>query len=256
MFTFADADRKAQSERVAGLEVGAFSTQDVLNLILQRSEIIQDQPNHNRYIKDWINGRNEPILELIQKVGSETLIRRAAAFILLEYEELAPVIAQGRPRAVTDIGCGYAIFDLFLGQDHDCHITLIDLEDSETRHFGFEQTGAAYSNLDVAAGFMAANGVAADRITTINPLREPVDQIRDQDMAFSFISCGFHYPWTTYETFFRDAVVPGGRIILDIRSRTLRGVRAELETLGAVSILEVGLSPKVARVLVTKPPKD
>jgi len=252
MITFEQAMQTAQSARIADLDTSAFDTSDVLNLILQRSEIIGDQSNPGRLIKAWTEGESAPILEAIARVGADTLIRRAAAFILLEYEELRPLIAKTPPKSVTDIGCGYAIFDLFLAQDFDCKLTLIDLETSDERHFGFEQSGAAYSNLDVAAAFLNANGIAKKRIKTVNPEKTSLARIRDQDLVVSFISCGFHYPWSTYAVFFRDAVPAGGQIILDIRRRTLERTLAELGALGEVTNLNAGAAPKAARVRVTR----
>lgn len=254
--TLQAATEKAASARIRDLDTSALSKHDVLNLILQRSEIIGDQPKPNTYIKAWMGGDAEPLLQLIDKVGQDDLIRRAAAFILLEYEALQPRLAAQPPGAATDIGCGYAIFDLFLAQDFDCDLTLIDLEESDERHFGFEQTGAAYSNLEVAKAFLLANGIAAKRITTVNPNTQSVADITEQDLVVSFISCGFHYPWNTYETFFRDAVKPGGRVILDLRQRTLERTREEISGLGVFEDLSVGAGGKAARVMLTRQGQD
>lgn len=252
MITLDHAIQTMESDRIASLDTSALTRNDVLNLILQRSEIIQDQPRHHAVVKAWTEGRNEPLLELIERMGDDMLIRRAVALIYLEYEELRPLFEKTPPKAATDIGCGYAFFDLFLAQDFDCTLTLIDLETSDERHFGFEESGAAYSNLDVAAAFLNKNGIAKKRIKTLNPAEKPVDRIRDQDLVMSFISCGFHYPWSTYAAFFRDAVPAGGRIILDIRRRTLERTLAELTALGEVRELDAGFSPKAARVLVSR----
>ncbi len=252
MITLDDANRSMETDRIASLDTSAFTSNDVLNLILQRSEIIEDQPNHHTYIKAWTNGQNQPLLDLIDQLDGDMLTRRAAALILLEYNELRPLFEKQPPKGATDIGCGYAFFDLFLAQDFDCKITLIDLETSDDRHFGFEHNGSAYSNLDVAAQFLNKNGIAKKRIKTVNPEKTSVSRIRNQDLVVSFISCGFHYPWSTYAVFFRDAIAPGGQIILDIRRRTLDRTKAELSALGDVTELDAGFSPKAARVKVVR----
>jgi SAM-dependent methyltransferase len=251
-FSLQAASDKAKSARISALDTSALSKQDVLNLILQRSEIIQDQPNHNQYIKAWMRGEAEPLLRLVDEIGADDLIRRAAAFILLEYEELQAILAENSRGAVTDIGCGYGFFDLFLAQDFDCKLTLIDLEVTEERHFGFQQTGSAYSDLGVTKAFLQANGIAANRITTKNPEKQSVARIRDQDLVVSFISCGFHYPWSTYATFFEKAVKPGGQIILDFRRGNLKATLEELSGLGSIEELDAGVSFKAARVVVTR----
>ena len=87
--------------RIASLDTSAFNKDDVLNVILQRSEIIRDQPRSNRYIKRWTQGDSAPALELIDQLGADTLIKRAAAFIYLEYLELKPIFDKTRPRKVA-----------------------------------------------------------------------------------------------------------------------------------------------------------
>ncbi|KPN64030.1 hypothetical protein SAMN04488527_1359 [Aliiroseovarius crassostreae] len=252
MISFDTAVQAADTDTIASLNISAFSQTDVLNLILQRSAIIMDHPQRHQLIRKWSNGNDAPLLEVIEEMGAKTLIRRAIAFIHLEYQELKPVLESSPPKAVTDIGCGYAIFDLFLARDFKCKLTLIDLESSEDRHFGFKERGSAYSNLDVAKKFLTDNGVAKSKITTINPLKSSVEKVKNQDMAVSFISCGFHYPWSTYAAFFRDSVKPGGQIILDVRKRTYERTMAELQAYGDVQALDEEFTPKSARVLVTK----
>ncbi|MEM5468466.1 class I SAM-dependent methyltransferase [Celeribacter marinus] len=254
MITLDMAIDKTSTPRIAQLDTSAFAPSDVLNLILQRSEIIRDQDNYNSYIQAWIRGETVPLEALVAQIGQDTLIRRAAAFILFEYEELFPIIAANPPLAVTDIGCGYAFFDLFLAQDFDCNLTLIDLEHTNERHFGFQQTGAGYSSLAVAAASLGLNGLDPDRIQTLNPERRSIADIRDQDLVVSLISCGFHYPWTTYETFFKDSVKPDGKIILDVRRRTLSETLSGMASLGDVVDLDAGASPKAARIAVTRGP--
>ena len=97
--------------QVRSLKTGAFLPADVVNLILQRSEIICDQPRPGRVIKAWTEGDASPALALVDRMGDE-LIKRAAAISLLDYRELFDTIRAMTPRRVADIGCGYAIFDL------------------------------------------------------------------------------------------------------------------------------------------------
>lgn len=253
MITLDQALEVAAGRRITSLKTGAMGVGDVMNLILQRSEIIRDQDNYNSYIKSWTRGDDAPLLELIDRMGAETLIQRAAAFIYLEYMELSGIFAEHPPQRVADIGCGYAIFDLFLAQEYDCDLVLIDLEQSDNRHFGFKREGAAYSNLEVAARFLRDNGVAKERIRTLNPATEPVEGLGDIDLAVSFISCGFHYPWQTYEAFFRGSVQPGGRIILDIRLAKATEAKQDLAQLGEYAVLDAGTSDKAVRAMVTTP---
>ena len=85
MITFEEAMQATDLEQITGLKVDALDMDDVVNLILQRSEIIRDQPRYNRYIRAWMNGNTAPVHELINQIGAEVLVRRAAAVAHLEY---------------------------------------------------------------------------------------------------------------------------------------------------------------------------
>ncbi|MBO9411917.1 MULTISPECIES: hypothetical protein [unclassified Ruegeria] len=238
---------------VSGLSFDAFSQNDLVNLIMQRSEIIHDQPRSGRINRAWAAGNPEPALSLVRDHGTD-LARRAAAIIYLEYLELRDTIQSLAPSSIADIGCGYAMFDLFLWQDHKCHLNLIDLETTTERHFGYAETGAAYSNLSVARSFLMENGVRAGDITCLNPGSDELSSIGTVDLAMSFISCGFHYPAQTYAGFFRDVVEDDGAVILDVRTRKLREGSAFLETLGQVSLLVDAAQGGAKRLIVRKDP--
>ena len=236
---------------IIGLKTTAFSAKDVVNLILQRSEIIGDQPRPGRVVKAWETGDMAPALQLVEKMGDE-LIRRAAGIILREYREIKSMIDAVLPGRVADIGCGYAMFDLFLWQDHRSELLLIDLEQSDERHFGYRETGAAYSNLDVAKAFLTDNGVDAEHVTCLNPERQDILAEAPVDLAVSFISCGFHYPVDTYMPFFDRNVAAGGKVILDFRARKAREGREKLSAMGAVATLTDSANGNAKRVVLNK----
>ncbi|MDA8747142.1 hypothetical protein N9M66_02905 [Litoreibacter sp.] len=224
----------AKSDAVTRLDISMFKVEDAVNFILQRSDVLSDQSHSGRITKAWSEGNSKPILDVAQSKG-EDMIRRAIAFILLEFEELKPLLTKLPKDKVADIGCGYAVFDYFMARDFGSHVSLIDLEATDNRHFGFEDKGAAYSNLDRARQFLVANGVAQSQIATLNPNAVDVTDLRDIDIAVSFLSCGFHYPWQIYEAFFKTSVKPTGSIILDIRTRNSAAARTDLALLGKVT---------------------
>jgi SAM-dependent methyltransferase len=252
MITFEAAMQAMDLPAIADLETSALDQDDVVNLILQRSEIIRDQERHNRYIRAWIRDDKAPMIELIDDLGMDTLIKRAAAFIYLEYQELRPVFEGKRPKSIADIGCGYALFDLFLAQEYDCKINMIDLETNDSRHFGFNEEGAAYSSLKSAKKLLTDNGIPASKIKTLNPQTDNVEALKNLDFAFSFISCGYHYPWTTYRDFFLNSVKKDGRIIIDIRAKTLASTMIELSEIGYVRALEKAAGNSADRVIIAK----
>lgn len=252
MITFDQAMAAMDAPQITDINTDALDDSDVLNLILQRSEIIRDQENYNRYIRAWTRGNDTPILELIGRMGRDTLIRRAAAFIFLEFQQLQHIFDDKAPKKIADIGCGYALFDLFLAKEYDSKLALIDLESNENRHFGFKESGAAYSSLANAAKFLTDNGVKKASIKTFNPETDDLSKLTKLDYAFSFISCGFHYPWSTYEDFFKQNVAPDGRIILDIRSHKLGEHVREMSGMGFVRSIVMAANNTADRIMIVK----
>ncbi|MEP3847407.1 MAG: hypothetical protein ABJM43_18840 [Paracoccaceae bacterium] len=252
MITFDQAMGAMDALQITELDTSSLDDSDVLNLILQRSEIIRDQDDYNSYIKAWIRNDHAPILDLINLLGRDTLIRRAAAFIYLEFEQLKPIFDKNTPNYVADIGCGYALFDLFLAKEYDSKLALIDLESNEFRHFGFADSGAAYSSLANTDTFLKANGVKKSKLKTYNPETDDLGKIKKLDYAFSFISCGFHYPLSTYEQFFHDSVRDEGRIIVDIRARELGKTMLEVSRWGSTRALVKAANNSADRVMITK----
>lgn len=241
-----------EKPEIADLKTNAFTPKDGVNLILQRAEITKDQPAYRAAMKAWKSGDDAPFLDLVHSVGIDLLVRRAAAFIYLEYLRLRPIFETTSPNSVADIGCGYAMFDLFLAKEFGSTVHLIDLESNETRHFGFKPEGAAYSSLKVAKAFLTDNGVPENSITTLNPEKDDVDALRDLDFAFSFISCGYHYPWYTYRKLFEEGLSAQGKIIIDLRARTLAELLPDLSEIGYIRFLEKSAFDTANRIIIAK----
>ena len=221
---------------VYGEEEVDFSTltdDDLLNLCLQRSSVI----GSNRPIQAWTKGDAGPLLDFVAE-NREEIPRQAYRELAMEFAHMQPSMIHNPPKRVADIGAGYGFLDLLLHRAFDCDVVLIDIEESDERHFGFEQSGAGYSNLATARRFLEANGVPSHRITTINPKTDALSAAGQVDMAVSLISCGYHYPAQTYDNFYKEQIADGGTLILDIRQGS-RGIKY-LKTLGDVSVLTTG----------------
>ncbi len=234
---------------VAALDLACLAPEDIANLILQRSEVLFDQPRSGRAIKAWSEGNAAPLMDHARQRG-ETLARRAAGFIHAEYRALEAELAALRPKRIADIGCGYAFFDLFAARDLGASLLLIDLEQNERRHFGFQAEGAAYSSLAKARQLLESNGILADQIETLNPRDSDPVGAEPVDLVVSFLSCGFHYPVDLYLDFLDKVLRPGGVAIFDLRSRTADRQAAKLERFGRLSDLPAHASAR--RVLLRK----
>lgn len=244
-----DIAKEAADPAIAALDISCFDRGDMINLILQRSEVMFDRPRSGQVIRAWGAGDMAPMEVEIDRLG-EAVARRAAGVIHAEYREIAPLLRELAPKRVADIGCGYAFFDLFLARDLKSDVVLIDLESNERRHFGFQAEGAAYSSLARAKELLTANGVSEGQVATLNPRDTAPESIEPVDLVVSFLSCGFHYPVDLYLPFLDKALVPGGAAIFDLREATAAGQAAALAKFGTVTDLEA--PSKARRVLLRK----
>ena len=233
----------------AALDFSMFSRDDLVNLALQRSEVLAEVPRYGQLIRAWERGNHAPLEAQVGRMGVR-VARQAARIIGREFDSLIPAIDPLQPGRVADIGCGYAIFDLFAYRRYGCSLLLIDLEETEHRHFGFETEGAAYTSLATARKFLAANGVPDAKVTVWNPDRGDLPEATRVDLAVSFLSCGFHFPVDMYLPFFRFAVRSGGAIVLDLRAGRAPAAVQQLRRIGKLSTL--AREPGLRRVLVEK----
>lgn len=245
---FQDILDEATKPHIASLDFSAFSDRDIFNTVLQRSQVLHDQHRSGQIIRSWSNGDKGPLDEVVERMGVE-LVARAAAANFLEYKELQPILQELGPKKIADIGCGYGFFDYFAARDLDAEIVLIDLEENDSRHFGFQEVGAAYSSLSVAKAFLVQNGIEAKRVKTVNPTKSDVGKIKGVDLATSFLSCGFHYPLSTYGDFFGGVVGNGGAMIVDVRLTQGSEKDSELSAFG--QLRDISAIEKRRRVLVS-----
>lgn len=236
-----EAREKRTAERVGMPDFSMLGDDDLVNICLQRSSIVED----STAINAWIDGDAGPLLDFAAARGMKIA---EAAFVELhdQFEAMLPALDENPPDRIADIGAGYGFVDLMLWRRFGCDIVLIDIEESDVRHFHFNEQAAGYANLATARLFLEANGVPPHQITTINPKQEALAQAGEVDVAFSLISCGFHYPAETYDAFYRQNLRPDGTLILDIRTGS-RGMRY-LKTLGQVDVLNTGQKHAMARV--------
>ena len=226
------APAQAEADRIdpATLDFSMFTDQDVANILLQRSEMASS----GQVIKDWMEGDAGPLLEDARTLRDDILndsiriAERECAFFLASTDTISP-------KRAADIGCGYAFASLLLHRRYGCGIVLIDIEEGNGRHFGFQGEGAGYTSLKKARAFLEKNGVPPEKITTINPKSEDTAALGGFDLVISLASCGFHYPVSTYENLFSNQITSGGGIVLDIRKGS--GGIGAMKNFGAVEVL-------------------
>ena len=178
-----------------------------------------DIPKSGRIIRAWNRGNIGPITSVIDDMSLK-IAQRAASIIYAEYLAIEGLLKELKPTRIADVGCGYCFFDLFAANRLPAEVVLIDLEQNEHRHFGFQDEGAAYSSLKVARKLLLDNKVPAENIECVNPRDTPPETIDPVDLVVSFLSCGFHYPVDAYLPMIDEALKPGGAAIFDLCDST------------------------------------
>ena len=119
---------------------------------------------------------------------------------------------------VLDIGCGMAGIDILLYKHFKCNVHLVDKDGiSESLHYGYQQEAAHYNLLQLTTDFLTLNGVSSGKIFTYDVNKKEFPSHKCQ-VIISLISCGFHYPVSTYLDQIKK--LQAGIVILDIRKGT------------------------------------
>lgn len=244
-----DIRTACELDEITSLDMSCFGRDDLLNLILQRSQVLFDMPKPGRVIKAWNQHDLAPITAAIDNLGVK-IAHRAAGVIYAEYLVLEDLLKKINPKRIADIGCGYAFFDLFAASRLGADVVLIDLEENEHRHFGYQKEGAAYSSLNVARELLMRNGIEDGQIECVNPRDQSVEDLEPVDLIVSFLSCGFHYPVDSYLPMIDKTLVAGGSAIFDLRGRTAKEQVGKLEQFGTVT--DIARMSKARRVLLHK----
>lgn len=225
------------------IDFSMIDDRQLINLCLQRSNRLKKIiPNRSKAGDAW----GEKMARAVRKHRDEIL---SHVFQELSdvFATIVPALDEVSPGSVADIGCGQAFIDLLIYRRLACSLTLIDIETSDDLHFGFAQEGAGYADLENARAFLIANGVPDLAIRTINPRRTSLEEAGRIDMAVSLLSCGFHYPVSTYDDFFRTQV--DRAILLDCRNGKVG--EAALAAYGSVRM--IGAEKRHTRFLCRKP---
>jgi len=121
---------------------------------------------------------------------------------------------------VLDIGCGVGGIDILLFNHYNksCNIHLLDKDGEGTElYYGYRKEASHYNSLDISKSFLVSNEVGKEKIFTYDANQNQYPDCKCQ-VILSLISCGFHYPASTYLEKIKN--IKDGIIILDIRKHT------------------------------------
>lgn len=224
------------------IDFSMIGASQVFDLCLQRSNRLgKIIPKRAKAGDDWNGLMQAAVVE-----HRHTILDAVFDEIEDIFTKIAPQIERIAPHRLADLGCGQAFIDLLIHRRFGCDLVLIDIEESSDLHFGFAEEGAGYADLANARAFLVANAVPDSAITTINPRKARLEDIGTVDMAISLLSCGFHYPVSTYDAFFKSQVSKA--ILLDCRRN--KGGDKDLKAYGQVEA--VGEEKKHGRYLCIK----
>jgi len=138
--------------------------------------------------------------------------------IQIDYDSMKAYLPDTCSR-IMDIGSGMAGIDLLLYNHYKGVPELHLLDYSKTDdavYYGYRQRGSVYNSLELSAQFLKMNGVDKAKIGTHNA--ENGFYNKPYDIIISLISCGFHYPVSTY---LKNIITSNPKIvILDIRKHS------------------------------------
>jgi SAM-dependent methyltransferase len=214
-------------------------------------------------------GYQSPLVAVLKKAGfagwydsrraARTTAKHRAALgaryreeCVREAQSLAAVLPERG--TVMDIGCGLAGPDLALFEIRpELSFVLVDRDEFDDRpHYGYTEDASAYNSLSQTKDFLVANGLPAERVSTVDVTTSGFPEDARVDAVISIMSWGFHYPLATYLSQVHAVLNPGGVVVVDVRDGT--DGEAELtEVFGSDAVRQVA-SPHTAfrRLLATK----
>lgn len=129
------------------------------------------------------------------------------------------------PTSILDIGCGLAFEAREFNKNHNTEIWLLDGDASANKNkVGAKDVGynaspdhfRFYHSFDWLKSQLAARGAQNYRMVDVNNIDIPAD--KKFDVIWSFLSCGFHYPASSYRDLILRHSHENTRVIVDLRT--------------------------------------
>jgi len=134
------------------------------------------------------------------------------------FERMDDYIARP-PRRILDIGCGFAKTSELFQKKYGCELYLLesDMSNSPGRRIGKWGTVDSFQWYLPIERLKEAWDSQGMTYTHVDGATLDVPADVKFDVIYSWLSCGFHYPVTTYKKFIQDHASEDAVIIMDFR---------------------------------------
>lgn len=135
-----------------------------------------------------------------------------------EFEMMKPFLPE-KCKSILDIGCGLAGIDIFLSNHfNNPKLYLFDVNyKSKTIIYGFDRGTSFYNSFEATKDLLELNNINNFKLLDAS---NGLPKIKDIDLIISLLSWGYHYKLSEYLDAVYDLMMPGSRLILDVRAYT------------------------------------
>jgi len=127
------------------------------------------------------------------------------------------------PKRILDIGCGRAFESQWLQENYGCELYLLDGDYNDRYEtaarddsWGTTDTMSFYNPVSKLKEDWNSRGLD---YTFVDANNINLDGDIKFDLVYSFLSCGFHYPLSTYSNLIKKHTTPDSDIIIDLRGK-------------------------------------
>jgi hypothetical protein len=147
------------------------------------------------------------------------------------FERMDDYIARP-PRRILDIGCGFAKTSELFQKKYGCELYLLesDMSNSPGRRIGKWGTVDSFQWYLPIERLRQAWDSQGMTYTHVDGATLDVPADVKFDVIYSWLSCGFHYPVTTYKKFIQDHASEDAVIIMDFRGNLTAHQQADQQS--------------------------
>ncbi|MEN8162918.1 MAG: class I SAM-dependent methyltransferase [Acidobacteriota bacterium] len=223
--------------------------------------ILLQRPMLQRFngIARWLRLSAGLKLAVDSAVRSGAIKREFVRMIEEDYASMRPSLPSEAMR-ILDVGCGVAGIDVLLFRHYrqapDLEFFLLDQTNSRSDlRYGFSSGAEFYNSLQISKRMLGVNGVNTANVRLIEARESREIPVGNLDLVISIASWGFHYPVSDYLEQVYEALKPGGKLILDVRTGQgqEKALRGRFETLDLIAETWNG---KAGRFCAAKGPVD